>query len=264
MLTNGNLHGLDILKGLKDNGIAIDVVFETLPQVTDHLAKHSSDILPVCYLKAAKKWWARRQYVAQTAPAFAQLAEHFYYTGPLNSKGMVKQLNQLKPDYLILGGIGILKAEVIETASKGVINTHPGLLPWARGSGVVGRSIEADIACGGTCHYVNTGIDKGDFIERRLLPLDGSEKSLSEVEQKAHYLVVQMMVDKVTEIVQTQQKPERVEQLTQFKMFKSVMAEQRPAIDNMVAQGKAQALFERWREKTSGVEPFVLPAQIQE
>jgi len=46
---------------------------------------------------------------------------------------------------LVLGGGGILQPHIIATARSGVLNAHLALLPWVRGCGVVGYSL--DEAC---------------------------------------------------------------------------------------------------------------------
>mgnify|MGYP003627803295 CR=1 FL=1 len=263
MLTNGNIHGIDILQGLAKKGIKIDVVLENHPRISDNLSKSNSKPTLVNWLKALKRWYLRKRASKYALEKLSLMAKELHSTGPINSKRMKNSLRGLKPDYIILGGIGILHDSVIKIARKGVLNTHPGILPWARGSGVVGRSIQSGIACGGTCHYVNSGIDKGDFIQRRLLRLDGDEKSLGEIEHKAHLLVVEMMVDTVLGILETGNKPEHVVQVKKYKIYKTLSQSDRKVIDQMVIDEKAWSLFESWQDKSLGEPLYILPGKFQ-
>ena len=264
MLTNGNIHGIDILKELAKKGIKIDVVLESHPRITDNLPKNIAEPSFVHWLKAIKHWYLRKKASKYALEQLELIAKELHSTGPINSNRMKASLKELEPDYIILGGIGILNDTVIQIARKGVLNTHPGILPWVRGSGVVGRSIQLGIACGGTCHYVNSGIDKGDFIERRLLRLDGKEKSLAVIEHKAHQLVVEMMVDTVLSILESGNKPEHVEQVKSYKICHSLTQSDRQLIEQMVVDGRAWTSFKQWQDKSLGEPLYILPGEFQD
>ena len=72
-------------------------------------------------------------------------------------------------DYLVLGGTRIIKTNILETAHKGVVNCHPGLLPTLRGSSSVGWALYKDLPQGATAHFIDPGIDTGDIIVKREL-----------------------------------------------------------------------------------------------
>ena len=56
-----------------------------------------------------------------------------------------------------------------------MINVHPGLLPWLRGTDVVKHALLRDLPIGVTSHYIDDGIDTGDIITRYLLPINKDE-----------------------------------------------------------------------------------------
>ncbi len=87
-----------------------------------------------------------------------------YIFKDINSKFVLKKLNELRPDLLLQAGAGILKKEVIDLPKIGIINSHPGLLPKYRGSMAVEWSIFNDDPVGATCHFVDEGIDTGPII----------------------------------------------------------------------------------------------------
>ncbi len=61
---------------------------------------------------------------------------------------------------------------VIALAARGVINCHAGALPFYRGRNILNWALINDArSFGVTVHYVNSGIDTGDIILQRLLPI---------------------------------------------------------------------------------------------
>jgi methionyl-tRNA formyltransferase len=74
-----------------------------------------------------------------------------------------------KPDVLVLGGTRIIKTSILETPRRATVNSHPGLLPWLRGSASVGWALYKDMPQGATVHFIDPGIDTGDIIARRKL-----------------------------------------------------------------------------------------------
>ncbi len=80
-----------------------------------------------------------------------------------------------KPDILALGGTRIIKPLILETSRRGTVNSHPGLLPWLRGSASVGWALYKDMPQGATAHFIDPGIDTGDIIVSRRLPVYRSD-----------------------------------------------------------------------------------------
>jgi methionyl-tRNA formyltransferase len=84
-------------------------------------------------------------------------------------------LSSEKPDVLALGGTRIIKPTILETPRRATVNAHPGLLPWLRGSASVGWALYKDMKQGATAHFIDPGIDTGDIIVRRELPVRRSD-----------------------------------------------------------------------------------------
>jgi len=83
----------------------------------------------------------------------------------------LKHLQRVKPNLLVLGGTRIIRGKVLEFPRDGVINAHPGLLPDCRGSASPAWSVYHDIKIGSTCHICAPGIDTGDILARREIPV---------------------------------------------------------------------------------------------
>ncbi len=89
-----------------------------------------------------------------------------------NSEGTAEILRSLKPDILINAGTPrILKKHVLEIPVRGVVNTHPGILPAYRGCTVVEWALYNDDPVGATCHFMTEGIDEGPIIYSEIMPI---------------------------------------------------------------------------------------------
>jgi len=80
-------------------------------------------------------------------------------------------LEAYKPDVLVLGGTRIIKSQILSIPKIATVNAHPGLLPILRGSASVGWALYKDLPQGATAHFIDPGIDTGDIIIKRELPV---------------------------------------------------------------------------------------------
>jgi methionyl-tRNA formyltransferase len=69
----------------------------------------------------------------------------------------------------------ILRAELIDVFPQGVINLHPSYLPYNRGQYPNVWSIVEGTPAGVTLHYIDSGIDTGDLIAQREVPVSATE-----------------------------------------------------------------------------------------
>jgi methionyl-tRNA formyltransferase len=88
-----------------------------------------------------------------------------------NDAACANLLKSRAPAVVVLGGTRIIKPHVLEIPTRATVNCHPGLLPWLRGSASVGWALYKDLPQGATAHFVDPGIDTGDIIIRRELPV---------------------------------------------------------------------------------------------
>lgn len=113
-------------------------------------------------------------------------------------KKLVALLQAQQVDLVVLAGyLKIVAPNLIMTYPKRIINIHPSLLPKFGGKGFYGIHVhEAVIEAGekesgATVHYVDTGVDTGDIILQRKVPVSLGEtpeslqkKILDEIEHK--------------------------------------------------------------------------------
>lgn len=78
-------------------------------------------------------------------------------------------LKDLAPDVILLGQTGILRADTIRTARRGVLNAHPGVLPGYRGIDCARWAIYHEDwgQIGVSVHWVDQGVDTGPVISAR-------------------------------------------------------------------------------------------------
>ncbi len=80
-----------------------------------------------------------------------------------NDRLCLELIRELSPDWVVLGGTRIIRGDLLKHK---ILNVHPGLLPWMKGSSPEAWSILEDIPLGVTCHRVDAGIDTGPILLR--------------------------------------------------------------------------------------------------
>lgn len=249
MLTNGSSHGVKIAEALKKKNITFDTILFILPSTFKECSRlyvNLNRLNPITIIKIFKLVVIRQLKRISIKRQYLRWCKGVRFTGFLNSKDMEYILKKCEYDFLILGGCGILQKSILETAKEGVINSHPGLLPWARGTGVVGCSIQRNIAVGSTCHFVNAGIDTGNIIVQKLLNIKGDEKSLQELELMNENLAADLMVEIIEKYISKGILPPFEIQNERFAICKWVNEVERDSINKDIANGKAKELFDKW------------------
>ena len=88
-----------------------------------------------------------------------------------NSEQVMPYLKELELDLIVFGGTRIIRGEILDFPKDGVINSHPGLLPECRGSASPAWSVYHDIPIGSSTHFCDNGIDTGQLLLRREVPV---------------------------------------------------------------------------------------------
>ena len=84
-----------------------------------------------------------------------------------NTEEVLPHIQDEELDLIVFGGTRIIRGEILDLPSDGVINSHPGLLPECRGSASHAWSVYHDIPIGSSTHFCDNGIDTGDLLMRR-------------------------------------------------------------------------------------------------
>ena len=80
-------------------------------------------------------------------------------------------IEDLPLDLIVFGGTRIIRGEILDHPKDGVVNSHPGLLPDCRGSASPAWVFYHDIPIGSSTHFCDNGIDTGDLLLRREVPV---------------------------------------------------------------------------------------------
>ena len=260
MLTKGtSRYPLEIIAGLERNDLKLDAIIRCSAEIVGTWSRLRRDMRKRGVLRAglslgkdillgingaATKTGGHGSHgdnwKLQTHPA------QYFENVPFNSDELVNLIRSLETDVLILGGIGIVKQPTLSAPKIGTLNVHPGLLPFFRGVGVVGRAVLHNFPIGVTCHFVNAGIDTGPILTRRLVPAERSEITLAAVQQRAMETCAMEMVDVIQRIV-SGQPPPPLEQSERFPMSKWLDAAENAEVEQRLVRGMAVKQFEVWR-----------------
>lgn len=92
----------------------------------------------------------------------------------VNAPDAVLAIRALRPDLLLsIAYNQILRAPVRAVAPLGALNIHAGKLPWYRGRNVINWAIiNGEHEIGVTAHFMDDGIDTGDIVLQRTLPIE--------------------------------------------------------------------------------------------
>jgi phosphoribosylglycinamide formyltransferase-1 len=92
---------------------------------------------------------------------------------PTTEMALVKLLKDAGVELVVLAGfMRVLKEPMLEAFSRRIINLHPSLLPKFPGVEAWKQALSAgEQMTGCTVHYIDAGIDSGEIIAQRKIPI---------------------------------------------------------------------------------------------
>jgi methionyl-tRNA formyltransferase len=121
----------------------------------------------------------------------------------------VKNYDFSSVDYIfLLWWPYIISKDIIELATKGVVNTHPSFLPFNRGKHYNFWNLVEDVPFGVTLHFVTPKIDGGDILFQKKIEKSWEDtgKSLYEKAQKE---MIMLFKDKYKNILEGKYEPKK-------------------------------------------------------
>jgi phosphoribosylglycinamide formyltransferase-1 len=119
-------------------------------------------------------------------------------------QAILRELDDADTDLIVLAGyMKVIPKEVVRRYPHRIINIHPSLIPKHCGMGFYGlrvhRSVLAagDEVSGATVHYVDEGVDTGEIIIQREVPVlagDTDESLAARVLEVEHQIIVEGVV----------------------------------------------------------------------
>jgi len=142
--------------------------------------------------------WSRAlaKQVLGRAPAvdYASQCSNRLVVTDINDAAMVRFVESHRPDVVLLGESGIVRAPLLALPRLGTLNAHPGWLPTYRGVDVVRWALLLGGPLGATLHWVDRGVDTGDIVWRRPLAV-APGAAIADIEQAARDLALAMLVE---------------------------------------------------------------------
>jgi UDP-2,4-diacetamido-2,4,6-trideoxy-beta-L-altropyranose hydrolase len=115
---------------------------------------------------------AKRKFVDEMLGLVNLPADRIFDGSRLREASVREAIAALQPDIGLSIFFGyILKSEFISLFPLGVVNLHPSYLPYNRGQYPNVWSIIEGTPAGVTIHYIDAGIDTGDLIAQREVPV---------------------------------------------------------------------------------------------
>ena len=140
-----------------------------------------------------------------TAPPVARLARDRGLTlaqpEDANAVKWVQELAGLEPDVLVIVAYGlILSPALLAVPRLGAINVHASLLPDYRGASPIACAIEDGVpGTGVTTMWLDDGIDTGDIVYQRYVPID-PEETAGELSDRLAHEGAKLLVDSLRAI----------------------------------------------------------------
>jgi phosphoribosylglycinamide formyltransferase 1 len=107
---------------------------------------------------------------------------------------IVRLLQEADVELVVLAGfMRVVKQPLLAAFPRAIINIHPSLLPEFRGLEAWKQALAAGVSeTGCTVHYVEAGVDTGEIIEQRrvpILPGDSAESLHARIQEAEHELL---------------------------------------------------------------------------
>lgn len=109
------------------------------------------------------------------------------------------RLRSIRPDIIIYAGGGIIRKELLRVPKIGILNAHMGLLPKYRGMNVLEWSLFNDDPIGITIHFIDEGIDTGDILLRKAIPIEKGD-TIKNLRDKSQSISVEALAEVVNKI----------------------------------------------------------------
>jgi len=118
----------------------------------------------------------------------------------LNGQSAENLLRKIQPDYLLLLGTGMIRENILSIPNKGTIHCHHGDLPDVRGMSTAEWSILLHNEVWITTHIVDPGVDTGDILLKKQIPLT-NEDTIESVRLNCREHSIQLIVDTFAQLV---------------------------------------------------------------
>ena len=122
----------------------------------------------------------RQRYGAEITAAANLPADRVLLADQLHDPQTLERIRDLEADIAVSLFFGyVIKNDFLRIFLQGCVNLHPALLPYNRGANPNVWTIVDGTPAGVTLHYVDEGIDSGDIIAWRKVPVSPTDTGAS-------------------------------------------------------------------------------------
>jgi folate-dependent phosphoribosylglycinamide formyltransferase PurN len=153
----------------------------------------------------------------------------------LNGAKSVAALQRMQTDILLLGGVPIIRANVLSAPRLCTLNVHMGLLPKFRGVNVAEWSIFCNAPVGVTVHQVDPGVDTGAILYREEIDVSGCtniEAMRAKVSATQHHVLA-----KCTRLLVDEQLVPQPQKREDGRQYYAMHEKLRKIVDKKLSQG---------------------------
>lgn len=179
-----------------------------------------------------------------------------YQPENIKDKGVIDKIKDIKPDIIIVAAYGqILPKEILDIPKFGCINIHASLLPKYRGASPIQYAIlNGEKETGVTVMQMGEGLDDGDIISQKSLPISDSENS-STLHDKLSLLGAELLLETIPLIFEGKIKktPQDEERATFTKIIKKEDGEIKWSDGAVYVERKIRAFYP-WPGTFTGIE----------
>lgn len=110
-----------------------------------------------------------------------ELGLEVYQPQNINSEESIKNISDIKPDFIVVAAYGqILKSEILSIPKYGCVNIHASLLPKYRGAAPINWVlINGESETGVTIMKMSEGLDTGDILLKESIPILEEDDSIT-------------------------------------------------------------------------------------
>jgi methionyl-tRNA formyltransferase len=119
-----------------------------------------------------------------------------FLVNSINEEKCLVHLRTLNPNIIVYTGGGIVRRKLIEIPSIGILNAHMAYLPDYKGMNVLEWAVLNNDMIGITIHFIDVGIDTGDILLKKEVPLNKND-TIQSLRAKS----VSISVDALSEVI---------------------------------------------------------------
>ena len=164
----------------------------------------------------------------------------FYFVTSHNSQTSIDLIQYLEAPVLINAGTPRkLDRKLIKSASQGIINVHPGILPKYKGACCVEWSILNNDQIGNTAHFMSDEYDEGPIIEVEKYVFNKTD-TYSKIRTHVYRKSIDMMTRVVSRVLSDGLMAKHGIAQEKTPIHKPISPEQLDEVKNLIKNGKYQ------------------------